>query len=191
MRLTILLIFICVFALACRSANQSTNQETRAPSPSVKSDEPEHDSPEIFEGTAGVLEQQRPGIQPVTLREVRTGQHAQFDRVVFEFAGSQAPGYRVEYVEKPIVNCGPGEVVQISGNGFLRIKLMPSQAHDDAGKATITERERAPQLPVIKEMKLICDFEADVQWVLGLAAPNRYRVLELSNPTRLVIDVRH
>jgi len=30
-----------------------------------------------------------------------------------------------------------------------------------------------------------------VTWVLAVQSPNRYRVLELEDPARLVIDVRH
>jgi hypothetical protein len=41
------------------------------------------------------------------------------------------------------------------------------------------------------ELELTCDFEAVVTWVLGLESPNRYQVRELSNPPRLVVDVRH
>jgi hypothetical protein len=44
---------------------------------------------------------------------------------------------------------------------------------------------------VLKELKLICDFEGQVEWLLGLAARNGYRVLELTEPPRLVVDVRH
>jgi hypothetical protein len=30
-----------------------------------------------------------------------------------------------------------------------------------------------------------------VEWVMGVSSPNKYRVLELKSPTRLVIDVKH
>src|SRR6266568_3894740 len=35
------------------------------------------------------------------------------------------------------------------------------------------------------------DFEGQVAWVLGIAAPSEYRVAELTGPARLVVDVRH
>jgi hypothetical protein len=46
-------------------------------------------------------------------------------------------------------------------------------------------------LPVLKELTIICDFEAQVEWVVGLAARTPYRIAELSEPPRLVLDVRH
>jgi hypothetical protein len=55
----------------------------------------------------------------------------------------------------------------------------------------VTDRARMLNFPIMKELKSICDFEADVQWVLGVSKPNKYRVLELSNPSRLVIDIKH
>jgi hypothetical protein len=129
-------------------------------------------------------------MQPVVLREIRTGQHPAFDRVVFEFEGNRVPGYHVEYVDRPVRTCGAGEVVQVEGYGYLLVQMMPAQAHTNDGKPTIKQREIAPNLPLIKQLKILCDFEADVQWILGLSSPNRYRVLELSNPARLVVDVR-
>jgi hypothetical protein len=40
-------------------------------------------------------------------------------------------------------------------------------------------------------MTLICDFEGQVEWVLGIAAPAAYRVSELTGPARLVLDVSY
>jgi hypothetical protein len=73
----------------------------------------------------------------------------------------------------------------------LIVRLQPANAHTEAGVATVQNRQQNPSLPILKELKLICDFEADVQWILGLSSPNRYRVLELTNPARLVVDVAH
>jgi hypothetical protein len=38
---------------------------------------------------------------------------------------------------------------------------------------------------------LTCDFEAKVSFVLGLNSKKPYRVVELQNPTRLIIDVKN
>ena len=144
-----------------------------------------------FKGTAGVTEKKRADIAPVLLKAVRTGHHASFDRVVFEFEGNALPGYLIEYVDKPIRDCGQGAVVPISGTGFLMIQLQPANAHTEAGQPSVQNRQQSPGLPVLKELKLICDFEAQVQWISGLSSPNRYRVLELTDPARLVVDIAH
>jgi ribosomal protein S30 len=147
-------------------------------------------STDSFTGTAGKVEKKDPAIPPATLSSIRTGDHQSFDRVVFEFSGTDLPGYHVEYIDHPVRSCGSGEVVEISGQGFLQVRLQPAQAHDENGQPTITTRELKPGLPLIQEMKIVCDFEADVEWILGLAKPNRYRVLELLKPPRLVIDIK-
>ena len=147
-------------------------------------------SPADFEGTAGIIEQRRDGVAPGLLRDVRTARHEGFDRVVFEFEGNGVPGYHVEYVDRPVRQCGSGEPVPVAGDAWLQVRITPANAHTDAGRPTITERERNLDLPNLKEIELICDFEAEVSWVLGVASPNRYRVLELSNPPRLVVDIK-
>jgi antitoxin (DNA-binding transcriptional repressor) of toxin-antitoxin stability system len=89
------------------------------------------------------------------------------------------------------VRCGSGDPVSIAGMGRLVVRLEPAQAHDERGNPTVEQREWAPGLPAIKEMKLVCDFEAQVEWVLGVAATTPYRVLEAAGPARLTLDVRH
>ncbi len=79
----------------------------------------------------------------------------------------------------------------MAGASRLSVRLEPARAHDDTGSATIVDRRRTPALPALKELTIICDFEAQVEWVLGLTARTPYRVMELSGPTRLVVDVRH
>jgi hypothetical protein len=147
-------------------------------------------SPDPGEWTAGIVDRPRPGIRPVLLREVRSGRNEGFDRVVFEFDGDQLPGYHVEYVDRPVRQCGSGEPTQIAGDAWLQVRLVPADAHTDQGVATVRDRERSPGLPNLQELELTCDFEAHVEWVLGLGSPNPYRVLELSDPARLVVDVR-
>jgi hypothetical protein len=131
----------------------------------------------------------RSGFPSVTLRSVRAARNEGFDRVVFEFDGPQVPGYRIEYVDKPITKCGSGDETAVAGQAWLQVTLTPAQAHV-GGQSTITELERKPALPVIQELERTCDFEGEVIWVLGNAHPNKYRVMELHEPTRLVVDVQ-
>lgn len=141
--------------------------------------------------TTGPVTQRRDGMRPVVLRAVRAARNEGFDRVVFEFDGPAVPGYTVEAVSRPTHACGSGNEVEIGGQALLRVALVPAQAHDDNGQPTVVERERKPGLPVLREMKLTCDFEADVTWVLGLERASPFRVQELSAPARLVVDLRH
>lgn len=142
------------------------------------------------EWTNGKVEKVKSEGAPALLRAVRPGRHPGFDRIVFEFAGSEIPGYHIEYVDRPINDCGGGRVVRVAGDGWLRVRFSPSQAHTERGRPTIKMRERRVRLNVLRELEQTCDFEAQVEWVLGVSSPNRYRVIELSNPTRLVVDIK-
>ena len=113
-----------------------------------------------------------------------------FDRVVFTFSGSNTPGYFVEYIDKPVRACGSGNVVPVVGDGFLEIRMTPAQAHTEDGQSTIAERNRMTNHTNILQLVDTCDFEGNVTWVLGVSSPNAYRVVELSNPPRLVLDVK-
>lgn len=126
-----------------------------------------------------------------TLRDVRTARNEAFDRLVLEFEGDELPRYHVEYVDRPARQCGSGNEVRVAGDGWLRVRMEPARAHDDRGRATVSVRAPQPQLPVVRELRLTCDFEGQVEWVVGVSSPNRYRVLELHAPARLVVDVGH
>jgi hypothetical protein len=121
---------------------------------------------------------------------MRTGRHDGFDRIVFEFRG-ELPGYHIEYIDKPVRSCGSGDVVPLAGDAWLQVRFEPANAHTDDGKPTLAFREIAAKMPTVLELKSTCDFEAQVEWVAGVSSPRRYRVLELTSPTRLVVDIKH
>jgi hypothetical protein len=176
------------------SAEDAGAPQAAAPTPAEPAAPPATatppENPKNREWTAGIVDLRRPGLAPVTLRSVRAGRHADFDRVVFEFDGPQVPGYHLEYIDTPVRKCGSGDTTAVAGQGWLQVRLQPAQAHAN-GQVTVAEREQKPALPLVQELELTCDFEGEVTWVLGNKAPNTYRVLELREPTRLVVDVRH
>lgn len=125
------------------------------------------------------------------LRAVRTGMHAGSDRLAFEFEGSGLPAWAVEYVDRPVHDCGSGEVVPVAGDAWLQIRFIGAQAHTEAGEPTSGPRRRAVNQPVMRELVRTCDFEGQVTWVLGVATPNAYTPRVLAAPSRLVIDIAH
>lgn len=141
--------------------------------------------------TAAGTNVERPMAGAALLRDVRTAGHTGFDRIVLDFGADSVPGYRVGYIDEPVRQCGSGEVVPLAGDGRLSITVQPANAHTEAGEPTVRERERAPRLPAVLELKLICDFEAMVEVVAGVTSPGRYRVFELTAPGRLVVDIMH
>ena len=145
----------------------------------------------LFTGTLEAVRRLRPGTTRGTLRAARTAPHAGYDRVVFEFAGDSVPGYVVTYAAKPVRRCGSGDLVALGGARQLVVRFEPARAHDDQANVTIAAREASPGLPAVKDLKLVCDFEGQVEWALGVAAALPYRVEELAGPARLIVDVRH
>jgi len=145
-----------------------------------------------FEGTLEP-EQRRATGDAIVLRAVRTAEHDDFDRLVFEFDGS-VPGYTVEFADRPIRECGSGRELNVPGQAWLRVRLSPARAHEfvgDFAQVTVASRNRALDHEVVQQLVLTCDFEAQVVWVAGLSTRNRYRTLQLSEPARLVVDILH
>jgi hypothetical protein len=141
--------------------------------------------------TAGVVDAVRTQRGAITLLDVRAGVNSGFDRVVLEFTGDAVPGHRIEYVDRPVRECGSGRTVSVAGDGWLAITLRGARAHDDAGRATVQRRNRRVDMPVLRHVVFTCDFEGVVQVVLGVGSPNEFRIGEESSPSRLVIDLRH
>ena len=168
-----------------------TAEPPMTPAPTPPADEAASGSPADFQGTAGNTLKENPAAGAVMLRDVRSATHPNYDRVVFEFEGAQLPSYKIEYIDKPVRSCGSGDVVPFQGDAWLSVLFTGANAHTEAGEPTIKDRTRSPNLTIVKDLKLICDFEAEVEWVMGVASPNKYRVLELKNPTRLVVDIKH
>lgn len=145
-------------------------------------------NPDTAGWTAGLTA--KPGAGMTTLRAVRTAAHADYERIVFAFGPDTMPGFKVEYIDRPVRQCGSGDVVELPGDAWLSIRLEPSQAHTEEGSPTIQERARTLNYENLKALRLICDFEGVVEWVAAVASPNAYRTLELKTPSRLVIDIR-
>ncbi len=142
-----------------------------------------------FRGTTAP--RQRTGHTAALLRAVRADSQPGYDRIVFEFAGDSIPGYHIEYASGPVVRCGSGDPVAVAGSGRLVVRFEPARAHDELGHATIQRQTAALGLPSVKDLQIVCDYEGQVEWVLGVPAGTPYRVLELTAPARLVLDVRH
>jgi hypothetical protein len=130
------------------------------------------------------------GLGDAKLVNVRTGRHAAYDRTVFDFTGG-TPGYRVEY--GTLVHGGTGEPIPIAGAATLVVVFNPAYAHDITTGATTYDITRTlnPNLPTLRQIKFGEDFEAHVSAGLGLADRVGFRVFQLHNPDRVVIDVAH
>lgn len=163
-----------------------------APVEGSSADDPDDDD-EITSAqwTVGIVDERREVTGSALLTEVRIAGNEGFDRFVLEFEHDEIPSYRIEYIDRPVRQCGSGHTVEIAGDAWLSIRLEPADAHTVDGQSTLEDRSLDPELTVVRELRITCDFEAQVEWVLGVSTPNRFRVMELADPARLVIDVRH
>ena len=125
------------------------------------------------------------------LAAVRVAHQPGFDRIVFELApqaGASAhlPAYTVSrQASAKFVKDPSGLPVTMRGSSGLRIVFHGASATSYSGSRDLT-----PNLPVVQEVEQLGDFEAVLSWGAGLSQASCIRTLELSNPTRLVIDVQ-
>jgi hypothetical protein len=121
-----------------------------------------------------------------TVSSVRIAHHDGYDRLVIGFATSNTmPQYQLtQQATSTFVRDASGQPVTLAGSAGIRAILR--NADITSGAPT----DLKPGLPAIREVAQIGNFERVVSYGVGLATPACFRVLELSGPTRLVIDVQ-
>lgn len=129
------------------------------------------------------------------LKAVRIGRNPGFERIVFEFAGTSTPGYRVQWVDGPITADGSGEVVQVNGKAHLEMVMQPASGVDLSAPDLIVTYTGPDRIPTTGKTELITDlvrtgdFEAVLSWAAGTTERVPFRVLTLHSPTRIVVDL--
>jgi len=125
---------------------------------------------------------------------VRAGKQNDSDRVVFEFVGP-FPNYRIEYLKGRFYDGEGGrERIKSAGNLFAQVEFNMIPASDEQLKFTETKgfvpkgRLRLPSVQSVTDQGL---FEGFYDFVIGMTSRKPFRVTELSNPPRLVIDFKH
>lgn len=171
-------------------ATSSTATDSAPPQPAPSQVSPAtQPAPADTAWTVGIVEKGTDAGGSSTLTDVRAAGHPEYDRIAFEWSGEGLPGYAAEYVDRPVRECGSGRVVELRGDATLRLRFQPARAHSEEGETTIDPRSFDPELTNLLQVVLICDFEGSVEYALAVRSPNRYRVLELREPARVVVDV--
>ncbi len=121
-----------------------------------------------------------------TVTAVRIAHHDGYDRLVVGFATSNSmPQYQLtRQATSTFVRDASGQPVTLNGSAGIRVVLRNADIADGVPS------DLKPDLPQIREVTQIGNFERVVSYGVGLATPACFRVLELSGPTRLVIDVQ-
>jgi hypothetical protein len=122
---------------------------------------------------------------------VRVGTHADYDRIAFEFDAG-IPRYQIETATPPFYADPSGLPLQIAGSAFWKITLIGgTRAKADGGSSYAGPTNFVPNFNALVQLKEGGDFEALSTWYVGLTDTSCIRVLTLSDPARLVIDIRH
>jgi hypothetical protein len=131
------------------------------------------------------------------LERVSVARHEGFDRVVFQFENLR-PGYKVQYVDRPIVEDGSGNNVDVAGGAVLAVRMEPASGFDlatDEGRLVYKGPRRIEGsdagTSIVKEVVRSGDFEAVLSWAIGVEEQVDFRVRELDDPARLVVDLRN
>lgn len=126
--------------------------------------------------------------QPTTrLVGIQTSRQDGYDRVEFTFDRA-APSWRVAYTSA--IRDGAGRHVALQGRALLAVAFQPAQAHQRGGASSFGPRSRTPGYDSLRQVRLVSDIEGQVRFGLGLDARSGFRVLEVSTPPRVIVDVR-
>lgn len=142
-------------------------------------------------------------MSPGPLYLVRVGQHACFDRIVFDLNGSEPVGYVVRYV--PVVAADPsGKPVTVAGRAVLQVVVRaPILGKDDEGHQPwrnppavgddLVARARIEGWASVREIAFAGSFEGQTTIAVGVSQqlPFRAFVTAEAGYRHVVVDVAH
>jgi hypothetical protein len=131
------------------------------------------------------------------VRNVRSGRHDCFDRLVVDVPGADSGelGFSVRYVDR-LYQDGSGRYIPVGGGAVLEVRVGAPAYDPETGAPTYPGRVAQP-LPGVdltgyrtfRDTRFAGSFEGETQIGLGVRARLPFRVLRLDD--RLVIDVAH
>lgn len=133
------------------------------------------------------------GTEVSLLTEVRTGLQPCSDRVTFEFRDGAPPQYVIEYRPGPFSFGESGMPLTVQGSAYLLVQF-PHASGVDLNDPAATPTYTGPDsiiptgLTHVREVRKIEDFEAVLQWVIGLDSTRPFAVGVLDGPPRVYID---
>jgi hypothetical protein len=121
-----------------------------------------------------------------TVTSVRFAHHDGYDRLVFGFATTNSmPEYQLTpQSSATFTQDASGRPVALQGSAGIRAALRNSDIVDGA------PADQKPGLPELREVANTGNFERVVSYGIGLTDAACFRVIELTSPTRLVIDIQ-
>ncbi len=123
---------------------------------------------------------------PVTLTDVRVGQHDGYDRVALDLGGEGTAGWDARYVDDPH-HQGSGDPVEVDGDAVLVVDLTNVGYPDDTGVAIYDGPARLAVGDTILEVVVGSTFEGHTQVFLGVTGEQPFRVQWIDGS--VVVDV--
>ena len=125
----------------------------------------------------------------LVLTAIRASSHEVFTRVVLEFDGEGSPGVRLAQWSDQALEQGRGLPIEVAGAAVLELILdgTPMTATSSKGSYPAGEHTRAGDLDIVSDGT----FEDNTHVVIGAPAERQFQIGFLSNPSRVVIDIRN
>ena len=191
-RVLFVILFLGALAASCGSSDNKSSSSTVSTTPSPAPFTSTAETSTTSQATGGAT---TPVSVAVThpaahLVAVRAARQDTVDRVVFEFT-ERVPGYKVAYGNKPIVGTS-GKEVPLAGSAALVVHMeQASGFNQDTGQQTYSgpRQLQPPGTRAVKEVAQVEDFEAVLNWAIGVQGDFPFRVSTLASPPRLVIDI--
>lgn len=129
------------------------------------------------------------------LKVVRVEKHNGFDRAVFEFQGPM-PNYSFRYLDKPFYNNEDEskERIRIAGRAFIQAGFYFIRADEtqlNLAEAAGFFPQGKLRMPALRQLADRGVWEGGYDFVLGVKARQPFRVTELANPSRVIVDIKH
>ena len=122
----------------------------------------------------------------LALTGIRAATHEGFTRVVLEFSGEGTPGVWSAAWTDEAVEQGRGLPIQVEGEAVLDLVIDGTPMTAAANLYPSGTHTRAGDLDVVSDGT----FEDNTHVVIGAPATRQFQIGFLSNPVRMVIDVR-
>ena len=119
------------------------------------------------------------------LTNIRPASHAGdgYDRIVFDFSGGIPSWDLTRQESATFTRDASGQQVTLDGSAGLKLVLR------DADLADTVAGDLKPRFSSVREIAQLGNFERVLTYGIGLSSSQCVRVLPLSNPSRLAIDV--
>ena len=122
----------------------------------------------------------------LALTGIRAATHKGFTRVVLEFSGEGTPGvWRGAWTDEAVEQ-GRGLPIQVEGQAFLDLVIDGTPMTATKSPYPSGTHTRTDDLDVVSDGT----FEDNTHVVIGAPAPRQFQIGFLSDPVRMVIDIR-